>query len=178
MTIAKAYSLVPMAARVFIRDEDGKTSPVLSGELFDGKRVVVFALPGAFTPTCSSRHLPEFDELYDQIIDSGVDEVYCISVNDVFTMSAWFDSLDIENVEMVADGNGEFTRGMGMLCSKNNAGLGMRSWRYSAVVDNGYIEALFCESCGPTMCMDEFDGDPFDVSDAQTMLEYLQDGLL
>lgn len=166
---------VPMGARVFVRDESGDTGPVLSRELFDGKRVVIFALPGAFTPTCSSRHLPEFDELYDQIIDAGVDEVYCLSVNDSFTMAAWFDSLNIENVEMVADGNGDFTRGMGMLCSKNNLGFGMRSWRYSAVVDNGYVEAMFCEPCGPTMCMDEFDGDPFEVSDAETMLDYLRE---
>jgi len=169
---------VPLGARVFTRDEDGKTQPVFSGELFDNKRVVIFSLPGAFTPTCSSRHLPEYDQLYDQIIDTAIDEVYCISVNDHFTMSAWFDSLDISNVEMVADGNGEFTRAMGMLCTKNNTGLGDRSWRYSAVVDNGYIDAIFVENYWPTMRMDEFEGDPFEVSDANTMLEYLQGELI
>lgn len=163
----------PLGARVFVRDENGDTNPVLTRELFENKRVVIFGLPGAFTPTCSSRHLPEYDERYDEIIDAGIDEVYCVSVNDSFTMGAWFDNLGISNVDMIADGSAEFTRAMGMLCTKHNLGFGERSWRYSAVIDNGYIETMFSESCAPTMRMDEFEEDPFEVSDADTMIEYL-----
>jgi|TARA_B110000858_G_scaffold198491_1_gene265656 peroxiredoxin len=138
-------------------------------DLFGGKRVVVFSLPGAFTPTCSSTHLPGYEANYDDIIDQDVDEVFCLSVNDSFVMNAWLDSLGIENVKPIADGNGDFSRNMGMLVKKEAVNFGLRSHRYSMVVDNGYIEMIFVEQGKE----DNYAGDPFDVSDATSMLNYL-----
>ncbi len=141
-----------------------------SKDIFEGKRVVVFALPGAFTPTCSSTHLPGYEAKYDEIIAEDVDEVYCLSVNDSFVMNAWFSDQGIVNVKPIADGNGDFSRHMGMLVEKTGVCFGLRSQRYSMVVDNGFVENIFCEDGKE----DNFSGDPFDVSDADTMLEYLQ----
>ena len=141
-----------------------------SRDIFEGKRVVVFALPGAFTPTCSSTHLPGYEAKYDEIIAEDVDEVYCLSVNDSFVMNAWFADQGIVNVKPIADGNGDFSRHMGMLVEKSKVCFGLRSQRYSMVVDNGFVENIFCEDGKE----DNFAGDPFDVSDADTMLEYLQ----
>lgn len=138
-------------------------------EIFNNKRVAVFALPGAFTPTCSSTHLPGYEEAYDQLIAAGISEVYCLSVNDSFTMNSWFKSMGIEKVKAIPDGSGEFSRKMGMLVTKDNLGFGMRSWRYSMIVNNGEIEQLWAE---PGL-MDECPSDPFMVSDAQSMLESL-----
>ena len=142
---------------------------VTTHDLFQGKRVVVFALPGAFTPTCSSTHVPRYDELYAQIIAAGIDEVYCLSVNDAFVMFQWGRHLQVENVKMLPDGNGEFTRKMGMLVEKENLGFGLRSWRYSMVVNDGEIEQIFSEAGFE----DNFGDDPFEVSDADTMLAWL-----
>ncbi|HEY9761878.1 MAG TPA: peroxiredoxin [Trichocoleus sp.] len=140
-------------------------------EIFSGKRVVLFALPGAFTPTCSSTHLPRYEALYDEMKALGVDEVICLSVNDAFVMFQWGKQQGAEKVFLLPDGNGEFTRKMGMLVDKSNLGFGMRSWRYSMVVDDCKIEKMFVES--------EFDDncptDPFEVSDADTMLAYLKE---
>jgi peroxiredoxin len=143
---------------------------VSTEEIFRGKKVVVFALPGAFTPTCSSTHLPGFEEKYDEFTALGVDEIYCLSVNDAFTMFQWGRHQGVEKVKLLPDGGGEFSRLMGMLVRKDNLGFGERSWRYSMFVDDGDIKALFaedgkCDNC-PT--------DPFEVSDAETMLSYLK----
>jgi len=143
---------------------------VTSSNIFAGQRVVLIALPGAFTPTCSSTHLPGYDANYDEILSYGVNEVYCLSVNDSFTMNAWFDHLEVQNVKPIPDGSGDFTRKLGMLVKKDNLGFGMRSWRYSAVVNNGTIEAMFIE---PGM-MDDCPADPFEVSDAYSMMNYLK----
>ncbi|NEQ29812.1 MAG: peroxiredoxin [Leptolyngbya sp. SIO4C5] len=139
-------------------------------DIFGGKRVVLFSLPGAFTPTCSSTHLPRYEELYDEIKAQGVDEVVCISVNDAFVMFQWGKQQGAQNVFLLPDGNGEFTRKMGMLVDKSNLGFGMRSWRYSMVVNDGEIEKVFIEPDFGDNCPT----DPFEVSDADTMLAYLK----
>lgn len=141
-----------------------------SMDIFKGKRVVLFGLPGAFTPTCSSTHLPGFDDNYETILEHGFDDVYCLSVNDSFVMNAWFKQLDVKNVKPLPDGSGKFTRTLGMLVDKDNLGFGMRSWRYSAVVEDGMIKHMFVE---PGL-RDNADNDPFEVSDVYTMLEYLK----
>ena len=141
-----------------------------STDIFKDKRIVVFALPGAFTPTCSSTHLPGYEARYESILSNDVDEVYCLSVNDSFVMNAWFSSMGINNVKPIADGNGNFTRQMGMLVKKEAVDFGMRSQRYSMVVDNGRVEMIFCEEGKE----DNFAGDPFEISDATSMLNYLE----
>ncbi len=138
--------------------------------LFAGKRIILFALPGAFTPTCSSTHLPRYEALYDAFAAQGIDEIFCLSVNDAFVMYQWGKALGAERVKMLPDGNGEFTRKMGMLVSKDNLGFGMRSWRYAMVVNDGEIEALFVESDLSDNCPT----DPFEVSDADTVLAWLK----
>lgn len=140
-------------------------------EIFGGKRVVVFSLPGAFTPTCSTSHLPRYEELYDEFRALGVDAVICISVNDAFVMFQWGKQQSAKNVFLLPDGNGEFTRKMGMLVDKSNLGFGMRSWRYAMVVDDGHIEKIFIEDEYGDNCPT----DPFAVSDADTMLAYLKE---
>ncbi len=139
-------------------------------DIFAGKRVVVFSLPGAFTPTCSSTHLPRYEELYDEFKSLGIDEVVCVSVNDAFVMFQWGKAQGAEKVFLLPDGNGEFTRKMGMLVEKTNLGFGMRSWRYSMVVKDGTIEKMFIEPDYGDNCPT----DPFEVSDADTMLAYLK----
>lgn len=134
-------------------------------QLFSGKTVVVFSLPGAFTPTCSSSHLPRYNELHSVFKAHGVDDVLCVSVNDTFVMNAWKADQEADNITFIPDGNAEFTRGMGMAVSKDDLGFGERSWRYSMLVKNGVIEKMFIEPNEP--------GDPFNVSDADTMLNYL-----
>lgn len=140
-------------------------SNLSTSDIFDNKTVVVFALPGAYTPTCSSSHLPRYNELAPVLKDNGVDEIVCVSVNDTFVMNEWAKDQEAENVLMIPDGNGEFTDAMGMLVSKNDLGFGDRSWRYSMLVKNGVIEKMFIEP--------DIEGDPFEVSDADTMLEYI-----
>ena len=139
-------------------------------EIFKGKKVVVFSLPGAFTPTCSTSHLPRYEELYDQFKAQGVDAVVCLSVNDAFVMYQWGKQQGAENVFLLPDGNAEFTRKMGMLVDKSNLGFGMRSWRYSMVVNDGEIEKVLVEPDFGDNCPT----DPFEVSDADTMLAYLK----
>jgi peroxiredoxin len=141
-----------------------------TADLFAGKRIVLFALPGAFTPTCSSTHLPGYEARYEEFKELGVDEVYCLSVNDAFTMFQWGKHLGIEKVKLLPDGSAAFTRLMGMLVRKDNLGFGDRSWRYSMLVEDGQITALFAE---PGMS-DDCPTDPFEVSDAGTMLDHLQ----
>lgn len=136
-----------------------------SDELFSGRSVVVFSLPGAFTPTCSSTHVPRFNELAKAFQAEGIDEIVCISVNDPFVMQAWAKDQEANNILFLSDGNGEFTDGMGMLVGKEDLSFGKRSWRYSMLVRDGVVEKMFIEA--------DVAGDPFDVSDADTMLEYL-----
>jgi len=140
-----------------------------SDDIFAGKSIVIVALPGAFTPTCSSTHLPGYEAKYEELKAKGVDEVYCVSVNDAFSMFQWAKNLGIEKVKMLPDGNGDFTRLMGMLVKKENLGFGDRSWRYSMHVVDGVIKSQFVESG----LMDNCPDDPFSVSDADTMLEAL-----
>lgn len=138
---------------------------VTSDELFKNKTVIVFSLPGAFTPTCSSSHLPRYNELAPVFARLGVDDILCVSVNDTFVMNAWKDDQKADRITFIPDGNGEFTAGMGMLVEKEELGFGKRSWRYSMLVRNGVVEKMFVEPEEP--------GDPFKVSDADTMLKYL-----
>jgi len=141
---------------------------VSTDDIFSGRTVVVFSLPGAFTPTCSSSHVPRYDQLIREFKRHGVDEIVCVSVNDAFVMNEWQHAQKAYNVRFVPDGNGEFTGAMGMLVDKDELGFGKRSWRYSMLVRDGVIEKMFIESERP--------GDPYDVSDADTMLEYLAPG--
>ena len=138
---------------------------VSTDDLFKGKKVVVFSLPGAFTPTCSSTHLPRYNELAKQFFARGIDSILCVSVNDTFVMNAWLEDQEAENITVVPDGNGEFTRGMGMLVGKEGLGFGDRSWRYSMLVNDGKIEKMFIEPVK--------EGGPFEVSDADTMIKYI-----
>jgi len=159
-----------------VRDENiGGENPfrwqdVNSSDIFSGRKVVLFSLPGAFTPTCSSTHLPGYEKKYEEILGLGIDEIYCLSVNDAFSMFQWSKNLGIEKVKMLPDGNGDFTRLMGMLVKKENLGFGYRSWRYSMVVEDGEIKKIFSESGKVDNCAD----DPFVCSDVDTMLAYLQ----
>jgi len=162
---------VTFKTRITTEDSPGfKWGEITTDEIFANKRIALFGLPGAFTPTCSSTHLPGFEANYDEIINGGVDEVYCLSVNDSFAMNAWFSSLDIQNVKALPDGKGEFSRKMGFLVDKSNLGFGMRSWRYSMIVNNGIVEMMWVEEGMD----DNVEDDPFQVSDAYTMIEYLQ----
>ncbi len=141
-----------------------------SDEIFAGKKTVLFALPGAFTPTCSTSHLPRYEELYDEFRKLGVDQVICLSVNDAFVMYQWGKGQGAQNVVLLPDGNGEFTRKMGMLVDKSNLGFGMRSWRYSMFADDGEIVKIFSEAGFADNCPT----DPFEISDADTMLNWLR----
>jgi peroxiredoxin len=141
-----------------------------SAEIFAGRKVVVFALPGAFTPTCSGTHVPGYEAKYDEFRQLGVDEIYCLSVNDAFTMFQWGKHLGVQKVKLLPDGSAEFTRGMGMLVRKDNLGFGERSWRYSMLVEDGAITVLFAEAGQSDNCPT----DPFEVSDADTMLRHLK----
>lgn len=136
-----------------------------TADIFADKTVVVFSLPGAFTPTCSSAHVPRYEELYDDFKALGVDDVVCVSVNDTFVMNAWKVDQGADKVTFLPDGNGAFTKGMGMLVDKEQLGFGARSWRYSMLVRDGVVEKMFIEP--------DVEGDPYEVSDADTMLAYL-----
>ena len=146
-----------------------KWEDVISGDLFKDKRVILFALPGAYTPTCSAYQLPGYEENYAFFQSKGIDEIYCISVNDTFVMNAWFRFQNIKNVKPIPDGSGKFTKELGMLVDKDNLGFGMRSWRYSLLVNDGVIEAAFVED-GIT---DNAEDDPYEVADPATMASYI-----
>ena len=141
-----------------------------TADYFLGRRVVVFSLPGAFTPTCSNTQCPGYDLLYNDICAQNIDEVYCMSVNDAFVMNAWASDLNLQNVKMIPDGGGYFTKEVEMLVYKDNLGFGQRSWRYAMVVDNGVIEKLFVE---PGKC-DDCLTDPYGETAPEKVLEYLQ----
>jgi peroxiredoxin len=141
-----------------------------SHELFAGKRVIIFSLPGAFTPTCSTYQLPGFEEKYDEFRALGIDEIYCVSVNDAFVMNEWARQLGIKKVKMLPDGNGDFTRLMGMLVSKSQLGFGMRSHRYAAILTDRVRDKLFVEEGRE----DNFPADPYGESSPEKVLEYLK----
>jgi thioredoxin-dependent peroxiredoxin len=151
-------------------DNPFKWQDITSDDIFKGKKVIIFGLPGAFTPTCSSTHLPGYEKQYEKFLALGIDEIYCLSVNDAFVMYQWSKNLGISKIKMLPDGNADFTRAMGMLVKKENLGFGDRSWRYSMLVDNGMIKELFVE---PDF-NDNHDADPFEVSDADTMMSYVE----
>lgn len=148
--------------------EAGAWKDVSTAQIFAGKTVIVFGLPGAFTPTCSSQHVPRYNELQPTFAANGVDEIVCVSVNDAFVMNAWKQDQDADRIRFVPDGNGEFTDKLGMLVDKAELGFGPRSWRYSMLVRDGVIEKMFIEPDEP--------GDPFKVSDADTMLQHIAPG--
>lgn len=143
---------------------------VTSAEVFGGKRIVLFALPGAFTPACSDSHLPGFERHYDDFRALGIEEVICLAVNDAFVMYQWARSRQIEKVRMLPDGNGDFTRQMGMLVDRGSTGMGLRSWRYSMYVEDGAIQKVFAE---PGL-RDNPPGVPLEVSGAETILDWLR----
>lgn len=168
---------VPSATfKTRVRDESiGGDNPfrwqdVTTDDIFKNKRIVLFALPGAYTPTCTTAHLPGYEQHYDDFKTLGVDEVMCLSVNDAFVMYQWRKHLGAEHIFMLPDGNAEFTRKMGMLVDKSNLGFGMRSWRYSMVVQDKQIEKIFVEPGFADHCST----DPFEISSADTMLKYLR----
>lgn len=144
---------------------DGDWQECQTNDLFAGRTVVVFSLPGAFTPTCSSTHVPRYNELASTFKANGVDEIVCVSVNDPFVMDSWQREQQADNITFLPDGNASFTEAMGMLVDKNDLNFGKRSWRYSMLVKDGVIDKMFIEPDVP--------GDPFEVSDADTMLNYI-----
>ncbi|WP_170403418.1 peroxiredoxin [Ruegeria arenilitoris] len=140
-------------------------------DYFAGKRVILFSLPGAFTPTCSTYQLPGFEDNYEAFKAKGVDEIYCMSVNDSFVMNKWAQDQGLKNVKAIPDGSGEFTRKMGMLVDKSNLGFGMRSWRYAAIINDGVVEAWFEE---PGL-MDNCPEDPYGVSSPENLMKHLEE---
>ena len=159
--------------RTRVRDESvGGPNPFrwedkTTSDYFAGKRVVLFSLPGAFTPTCSTFQLPDFEKLFGDFQAKGVDAIYCMSVNDAFVMNAWAKQQGLQNVQVIPDGSGEFTRKMGMLVCKDNLGFGMRSWRYGAIINDGVVEAWFEEPGFEDNCAT----DPYGESSPQNILE-------
>lgn len=154
---------VPMVTFPTRKDHEWVTKT--SDDFFKGKKVALFALPGAYTPTCSSTHLPRYNELYDTFMANGFDDVICLSVNDTFVMNSWKDDQGAAKLTMLPDGTGEFSEKLGFLVDKSDIGFGKRSWRYSMIVNDGTIEKMFIEN--------EVPGDPFSNSDADTMLKSL-----
>tara|TARA_Y100001936_G_scaffold244698_1_gene285503 strand:+ start:131 stop:667 length:537 start_codon:yes stop_codon:yes gene_type:complete len=144
---------------------------VSSRELFGDKRVVIFSLPGAFTPTCTSQQLPAYDQKFEEFKSHGIDAIFCISVNDSFVMNAWSHYLSVKNIQMVPDGTGQFTKSMGMLINKDHLGFGMRSWRYSLVANNMEIEQMFIEEGKNDTGSDD---DPYKATNPDNLLEFLK----
>ncbi|UJF19228.1 glutathione peroxidase [Vibrio sp. SS-MA-C1-2] len=161
--VSKEGQAVPQVT--FHTRQDDQWVDLSTNELFANKTVILFSLPGAFTPTCSSSHLPRYNELASTFAKYGVDDILCVSVNDTFVMNAWKQDQEAENITFIPDGNGDFTKGMGMLVNKSDLGFGDRSWRYSMLVKDGVVEKMFIEAQEP--------GDPFKVSDADTMLNHI-----
>lgn len=170
-------SVVPAVVfKTRVRDESvGGPNPfrwqdVNSYDYFGGKRVIVFSLPGAFTPTCSTMQLPGFETMYDEFKQKhGIDEIYCISVNDAFTMNAWAKAQDIKNVKVIPDGNMDFTQKMRMVVDKSNLGFGDRSWRYAMIVNNGVVEAWFEEPGYSNNC----ETDPYGETSPENIMNWL-----
>ena len=142
-----------------------------TADFFAKKKSIVFSLPGAFTPTCSTYQLPDFNKLYEEFKSLGIDEIYCVSVNDSFVMNAWAKSQNIDKIKVIPDGNGEFTRKMGMLVDKINLGFGQRSWRYAMLVDDCKIVESFIEEGFEDNC----ESDPYEMSSPQNILKFLKE---
>jgi len=148
---------------------DGDWVHLNTHEQFAEKRVIIFALPGAFTPTCSSFQLPGFETMFSQFQEKGIDNIYCLSVNDSFVMNSWFEAQGVQNVRPLPDGNGEFTELMGASVKKANLGFGIRSWRYAMVVNDNVIESIFAEEGFG----DNIETDPYEVSSPENVLANL-----
>lgn len=159
-----------LAEYEFVFRENGEFITKKTSEVIGGKRVIIFSLPGAFTPTCTNYQLPGFDDLYDEFKKQGIDDIYCISVNDGFVMNAWAKELGIENVKMIPDGNADFTDYMDMLVGKYNCGFGERSWRYAMVVDDMVVKKMFIEK---GKC-DDATEDPYEETTPAKLLEYVK----
>ena len=159
--------------RLMLTSGEEKWVTLTTDDLFKDKTVIVFALPGAFTPTCSGQQLPGFENLYSEFRELGIDDVYCVSVNDTFVMEEWRDKQGIVNVKLIPDGSGEFTIKMGMDVRKDNLGFGMRSWRYAAVVTDGTIVKSFIEQG----FQDNAEADPYDVSTPENVLQAVQEAV-
>ena len=176
MQTKEGMSVPQVTFKTRVRDESVagenpfRWQDLTTDDIFKGKNIVIFSLPGAFTPTCSSTHVPGYEAVYDEMKTIGVDEIICLSVNDAFVMYQWKKNLGMEKVFMLPDGNADFTRAMGMLVKKNNLGFGDRSWRYSMHVVDGVVKKMFIEEG----MSDNYAADPFEVSDAETMLAYLK----
>nr|WP_309502233.1 peroxiredoxin [uncultured Roseovarius sp.] len=172
----KGLRLPDITFRTRVRDESiGGDNPFrwedkTTADYFAGKRVILFSLPGAFTPTCSTYQLPGFEKNAEAFRELGIDDIYCMSVNDSFVMNKWAEGQNLKNVKVIPDGSGQFTRKIGMLVSKDNLGFGMRSWRYAAIVDDGVIEAWFEE---PGRC-DNHSDDPYGESSPENLLRWLR----
>jgi thioredoxin-dependent peroxiredoxin len=170
-------TLPDVVLKTRVRDESiGGPNPfswqdVKVRDLGKNKRIAIFSLPGAFTPTCSNEQCPAFDSLYGDFTASGVDEIYCISVNDAFVMYQWGQHLGLKNVKLLPDGSGDFTRRMGMLINKNHVGFGDRSWRYAMIVDDNVITAWFEE---PGINDDGVDNDPYGETAPDNILKALE----
>ena len=164
LNIGNTIPTVDLPVRV-----DGEFANLNTGEIAQGKKIIIFALPGAFTPTCSTFQLPGFEEMYSQFQEKGIDEIYCLSVNDTFVMNAWFTAQGIEKVKALPDGSGIFTKELGTAVQKDNLGFGLRSWRYAIVVNDGVIESVFSEEG----FRDDADTDPYEVSSPENVLSNL-----
>lgn len=178
VTIKEEVMNIPdVTFKMRVRDESiGGDNPykwedLNTKDMFLGKKVVVFSLPGAFTPTCSNEQCPAYEEMYDEFKAKGIDEVYCISVNDAFVMNKWFEHLEMKKVKPIPDGNGDFTGMMDMMVMKREHGFGPRSWRYAMIVDDGQITDMFEEAGkednGST------DDDPYEVSSPENVIKSL-----
>ena len=157
-------------AKVFILNNEPKEVSIK--QIVGSEKIILFGLPGAFTPTCSSQQLPGFEKEYNQIKLLAVDEVYCVSVNDSYVMNAWGKHMGIEQVKMIPDGSGNYTRFMGMLIGKNHLGFGMRSWRYMAVIDDGVVEKWWQE---PGINNSGSDDDPYVETTPENTIKYLSE---
>ncbi|RVD69010.1 peroxiredoxin [Mesorhizobium sp. M4A.F.Ca.ET.029.04.2.1] len=170
MTVKKKVPFVTFRTRVRDESTEGpnpyRWEDKTSDDYFSGKRVILFSLPGAFTPTCSTYQLPDFEKLHDEFEEEGIDAIYCMSVNDAFVMNEWGKALHLQKVKLIPDGSGEFTRKMGMLVAKNNLGFGMRSWRYAALINDGVVEQWFEEEGLSDNC----ETDPYGVSSPLNVL--------
>ncbi|KAL0489970.1 peroxiredoxin [Acrasis kona] len=176
MTFKEGERVPDVTFKTRVRDEsvEGPNKfawkDLTSKEIFDGKKVIIVALPGAFTPTCSTSHLPGYEAHYDEIKKSGIDEIYCLSVNDAFVMFQWAKAQGVTKVKMLPDGNGDFSKALGTLVHKTNLGFGPRSWRYSMLVEDGVIKKIFTEENQ----RDNAEDDAFKVSNVETFVEYFK----
>jgi len=174
--IKKGDKLPDVTFHVRVRDPEmeGKTTnpykweDKTTADYFAGKRVILFSLPGAFTPTCSTFQLPGFESKFEQMQHTGIDAIYCMSVNDSFVMNAWAKAQNLENVEVIPDGSGTFTKAVGALVTKDNLGFGIRSWRYAIVVDDMVVEAVFPEAG----MKDDHEEDPYEISTPENLMGY------